>query len=107
MPIWWSRCWTGTITLGDLAMYAQAFQRVQGSLQGILGSLAGLVEDNLFLTNLYEFLDLKRTVVEPDPAQPVPRPMQRGIVLDHVSFQYPGGARRVWRTSPSPSGREK
>jgi ATP-binding cassette, subfamily B, bacterial len=85
----------GTITLGDLAMYAQAFQRVQGSLQGILNSLAGLVEDNLFLTNLYEFLDLKRTVVEPDPAQPVPRPMQRGIVLDHVSFRYPGGARRV------------
>lgn len=85
----------GKITLGDLAMYAQAFQRVQGSLQGILNSLAGLVEDNLFLSNLYEFLDLKRTVVEPDPAQPVPRPMQRGIVLDHVSFQYPGGARRV------------
>ncbi len=85
----------GKITLGDLAMYAQAFQRVQGSLQGILGSLAGLYEDNLFLSNLYEFLDLKRTVAEPDPAQPMPRPMQRGIELDHVSFQYPGGARKV------------
>lgn len=85
----------GKITLGELAMYSQAFQRVQGSLRGILNSLAGLYEDNLFLSNLYEFLDLKRTVAEPDPAQPVPRPMQRGIVLDHVSFQYPGGARRV------------
>ena len=85
----------GKITMGDLVMYYQAFQRVQGSLQGILSSLAGLYEDNLFLSNLYEFLDLKRTVIEPLHASPVPQPMQRGIVLEHVSFQYPGGARKV------------
>ena len=85
----------GKATLGDLAMYYQAFQRVQGSLQGILSSLAGLYEDNLFLSNLYEFLDLKRTVVEPVHASPVPQPMQHGIVLNHVSFQYPGGNRKA------------
>jgi len=85
----------GKATLGDLVMYYQAFQRVQGSLQGILGSLAGLYEDNLFLSNLYEFLDLKRTVIEPVHARPVPQPMQRGIVLNHVSFQYPAGTRKV------------
>lgn len=85
----------GKITLGDLVMYYQAFQRVQGSLQGILSSLAGLYTDNLFLTNLYEFLDLKRTVVEPVDARPVPQPMQNGIVLNNVSFQYPGGTRKA------------
>ncbi len=84
----------GGITLGDLVMYFQAFQRVQGYLHGLLGSFAGLYEDNLFLSNLYEFLDLKRTVKEPVQATPVPRPMQCGIVLNHVSFQYPGGARK-------------
>jgi ATP-binding cassette subfamily B protein len=86
----------GKATLGDLVMYFQAFQRVQASLQGILGSLAGLYEDNLFLSNLYEFLDLKRTVIEPVHATPVPQPMQRGIVLSHVSFQYPAGTRKVF-----------
>jgi len=86
----------GKITYGDLVMYFQAFQRVQGSLQGILSSLSGLVEDNLFLSNLYEFLDLKRTVLEPVQARPVPQPMRQGIELNHVSFQYPGGARKVF-----------
>jgi len=85
----------GTNTLGDLVMYYQAFQRGQGFLQGMLGGLAGIYEDNLFLSNLHEFLDLKRKVVEPAHASPVPRPMQTGIVLDHVGFQYPTGARKV------------
>ena len=87
---------SGKITYGELVMYYQAFLRVQGFLQGILGSLAGLYEDNLFLSNLYEFLDLKRTVSEPVHAKPVPQPMQHGIVLDHVSFQYPTGTRKVF-----------
>ncbi|MBE3088402.1 MAG: ABC transporter ATP-binding protein [Chloroflexi bacterium] len=87
---------SGKITYGELVMYYQAFLRVQGFLQGILGSLAGLYEDNLFLSNLYEFLDLKRTVSEPVHARPVPQPMQHGIVLDHVSFQYPTGTRKVF-----------
>ncbi len=86
----------GKTTLGDLAMYYQAVQRVQGSLQGILNSLERLYEDNLFLSNLYEFLDLKRTVIEPVDPRPVPQPMQSGIVLSHVSFQYPGGSRKVF-----------
>jgi ATP-binding cassette subfamily B protein len=85
----------GKTSLGDLVMYYQAFQRVQGSFQGILSSLAGLYEDNLFLSNLYEFLDLKRTVIEPAQAKPVPRPIQDGIVFSRVGFRYPGGTRRV------------
>lgn len=86
----------GKITLGDLVMYYQAFQRLQGFFQGLLSSLGGLYEDNLFLTNLYEFLDLKRTVVESVDPVPVPRTMQRGIAINHVSFKYPGGTRDVF-----------
>lgn len=85
----------GTITLGDLVMYYQAFQRGQGFLQEILSGLAGLYEDNLFLSNLYEFLDLKPKVVEPRHPRPVPQPMQTGIAFDHVSFHYPTGTREV------------
>ena len=85
----------GEITLGDLVMYLQAFQRGEGFLRALLGSLAGLYEDNLFLSNLYEFLELKSNLAEPDRPQPVPQPMQQGITFERVTFGYPAGARKV------------
>jgi len=85
----------GAITLGDLVMYYQAFQRGQSFLREMLSGLAGLYEDNLFLSNLYEFLELKPKVVEPLHPRPIPQPMQTGLAFDQVSFQYPAGTREV------------
>jgi ATP-binding cassette subfamily B protein len=82
----------GRITLGDLVMYFQAFQRGQTYLREVLGGLAGLYEDHLFLSNLYEFLDLKRAVVDPPRPAPVPDPMREGIEFRGVTFRYPGSA---------------
>jgi ATP-binding cassette subfamily B protein len=85
----------GGITLGDLVMYTQAFQRGQGFLQQILSGLAGLYEDNLFLSNFFEFLDLRPKVVPPRHPRPVPKPIKAGIVFDRVSFHYPGSDRKA------------
>ena len=85
----------GAITLGDMVMYFQAFQRGLGYLRGLLGGVADLYEDNLFLSNLFEFLDLKPKVKEPLHPQPFPRPMKKGIIFDHVIFHYPTGNRKV------------
>ncbi len=81
----------GAITIGDLVMYFQAFQRGMSSIRNVLGGMAGLYENNLFLSNLYEFLDLEPKVVERLDAKPVPRPLQTGFVLQNVGFRYPGG----------------
>ncbi|QDL09334.1 ABC transporter ATP-binding protein [Brasilonema octagenarum UFV-E1] len=78
----------GVLKLGDLVLYYQALQRGQNDIKGLLSSVSGLYEDNLFLANLYEFLDLKPKLVEPLHPVPIPRPMQSGIVFNHVSFQY-------------------
>lgn len=85
----------GVGTIGDLVMYYQAFQRGQAFLRDMLGSVASLYEDSLFLSNLYEFLDLKKTVVEPARALPVPRPMRSGVAFEHVTFCYPQSTRKV------------
>ena len=85
----------GALTIGDVVMYYQAFQRGQDFLREILGGLAGLYEDHLFLASLYEFLDLERKVVEPPQPRPLPRPLRGGIVFTGVSFQYPSAPRKV------------
>jgi ATP-binding cassette subfamily B protein len=81
----------GTITLGDMVMYFQAFQRGLGYLRGTLGGVADLYEDSLFLSNLYEFLDLEPKVKEPLHPVSVPQPMKKGIFFENVSFKYPAG----------------
>jgi ATP-binding cassette, subfamily B, bacterial len=85
----------GETTLGDLVMYFSAFQRGQGFLQECLTGLAGLYEDQLFISNLYEFLDLKNKVVDPVEGLTFPRPMHSGIVFDRVSFHYPDSGKNV------------
>ncbi|MDB9371945.1 ABC transporter ATP-binding protein [Nodularia sphaerocarpa] len=85
----------GAITLGSLIMYYQAFQRGQVSLSQLLSSLAELYENSLFLTNLFEFLDLKPNVTEPPLPKLVPSQFKTGIQFNHVRFRYPGSTRPV------------
>ena len=85
----------GVFTIGDLVMLFQALRQGQSALRAMLMGVAGLYENNLFLSNLYEFLDLERKVVEPAHPRPLPHPTQTGIVLDRVSFQYPTGTRKA------------
>lgn len=85
----------GLLTLGDMVMYYQAFQRAQGYLQEILGGMAGLYEDSLFLGNFEEFLALQPTVVGPADPPPVPRSSKAGFSVEGVSFRYPSSERPV------------
>ena len=90
-----SRTINGAMTLGDMVMYYQAFQRAQGYLQEIMGGLTGLYEDSMFLNHFYDFLDIKPKTATPEHCVAVPRPMQKGIVLEHVSFRYPSAGSEV------------
>lgn len=83
----------GSITLGAMMMYYTAFNTGLNSLQSVLGGVAGLYEDNLFLTYYHEFMALGPRVVAPDSPKPVPRPMREGIVFENVTFNYPDTAR--------------
>ena len=79
----------GTLSIGAMVMYYGAFQLGLSSLQAVLGGLASLYEDNLFLTYFHTFQTLGRTVHDPPDPRPVPRPMQSGIAFEEVSFSYP------------------
>lgn len=85
----------GVFLLGDLVLYYQALQRGQNNLKLLSSNLTGLYEDNLFLANLYEFLDLKPKIIEPENPQPIPNPVRQGIIFNSVSFQYSESERQA------------
>lgn len=85
----------GLMSLGDLVMFYAAVQRGQALIRQVFNSIADLYEDDLFLGNLYKFLELKPRLQEPARPKPMSRPLKSGIVFDHVSFRYPGDEHRV------------
>jgi ATP-binding cassette subfamily B protein len=81
------------VTLGDLVLFYQAFQRGQALLRSLLGNLSQMYANSVFLGNLFEFLDLKPKIVDPRNPSPVPVPLRQGIRFRDVFFQYPGSKR--------------
>lgn len=79
----------GTISLGDMVMYFQAFQKGLRYLKTLLESGAQMYEDNLFLSHVYDFLKLKPRIVEPEHPVKVPEIIKTGIEFKNVKFSYP------------------
>ena len=79
----------GVISLGQMMKYYQALSTGLSALQSVLGGVAGLYEDNLFLTYYHDFMELEPRVVDPASPRPLPRPMREGIVFEGVDFHYP------------------
>ena len=69
------------------------FQKGKAALAGLLGSLAALYEESLFIAHFYDFLGLPRLVRPPAAPRPVPRRVERGLRLEAVTFRYPGTER--------------
>jgi ABC-type multidrug transport system fused ATPase/permease subunit len=81
----------GKISLGEMAMYLIVFKQGQNSFTQVLTAVGGMYEDNLYLSNLYEFLELPVDVAT-GGATEGPTPGD-GIRFEGVSFTYPGAVK--------------
>ena len=96
----------GRLTLGNMTMYVLAFRNGQQAFQSILAGIGSIYEHNLYMSNLFSYLDDTATAaiatagppspsganggaaLEKRPAAPVRS--EQGIRLERVSFRYPG-----------------
>jgi ATP-binding cassette subfamily B protein len=78
----------GAMTLGQMTMYMMLFRQGQASVGAALSAISGMYEDNLYLSNLFEYLEqpvggssgvAMRGVLPGD-----------GIRFEGVEFTYPG-----------------
>lgn len=97
MALIYLRMKSAAMTLGDLALLYGGFQKGKSAFSGVLGSLASLYEDSLFLEHFHDFLALPQRVRSPEHPKPAPRRIEREIRLEHVRFRYPGTERDVLR----------
>jgi ATP-binding cassette subfamily B protein len=88
------RAFMGQLTLGDLALFYQAFTQGQGLLRSLLGNVGRIYENILFLGNLFEFLETQPQIVDPPHPKPTPT-LQEGIRFHQVTFAYPGSKHAV------------
>jgi ATP-binding cassette subfamily B protein len=103
----------GTITLGAMTLYLVAFRQGQQSFQSVLSAVGGMYEDNLYMSNLFEFLAIptgantpgERQLSDDIPSGIAPGERQptvdvagraarvrveEGIRFENVGFCYPG-----------------
>ncbi|MEZ4269434.1 MAG: ABC transporter ATP-binding protein [Myxococcota bacterium] len=78
----------GTITLGGMTMYVMVFKQGQSAFAAMLSSIGGMYEDNLYLSNLYAFLE-QPTPADAGTGQTGPDPAD-GLRFVDVTFTYPG-----------------
>jgi ATP-binding cassette, subfamily B, bacterial len=90
------RALRGLVSVGDLALFYQAFNQGLTLARSLLDNVGKLYENTLFLGNLFEFLSLKPQIVSPACAVPVPV-VKDGIQFENVSFRYPGTDRFALR----------
>jgi len=87
----------GMVTLGDLALFYQAFHQGQRLMRSLLENMGHLYSNTLFLGNLFEFLALEPRVISPRDPTPVPQPLREGLCFKEVTFRYPGSERLALR----------
>lgn len=78
----------GSITLGQMTMYVGLLKQGQNNVTSLLGAFNGIVEDLLYVSNLYALLAIEGesrdsgATVGPEPGL--------GLSFENVSFTYPG-----------------
>jgi ATP-binding cassette subfamily B protein len=78
----------GTITIGQMTMYIAQFRLGQNAVTSSLTAVNGMYEDNLYLSNLSEYLSHK--VPEQTGSKIKGPDSGAGILFENVSFNYPG-----------------
>jgi ATP-binding cassette subfamily B protein len=93
--IW--RLLQGQATLGDLALFYQAFVGGSALVRLLTGSLGQSLTSILRLGELFQFLEVKPSIT--DPVRPVPAPLtlQKGVSFENVRFRYPGSPKETLR----------
>jgi ATP-binding cassette subfamily B protein len=85
----------GAISLGDMTMYLLLFRQGQAAVAAMLSAIGGMYEDNLYLSNLYDYLEQPSAGAYGTATTGID--LRAGIEFDDVTFAYPGATNAALR----------
>ena len=86
------RAGMGAVTVGDLVLYTGLLFSLHGNLMNFTNAVTYGYRSLLDLSLFFDFLDMvpRLPVLPEGSGRRVKRPIEKGIVLENVSFAYPG-----------------
>lgn len=85
------RAFQGGVSIGDLILFVLLFRRAEASGREFVGQLTKLYDDQMYLRQLFDFLDTKPQITRSKKGtEAVPVKTDGPLVMENVSFQYPG-----------------
>ena len=79
----------GRTSVGDITLFLVVFPQSFGIMQGLSGGISALYQNNIFVNNLFELFDLKKSLTEPEHPLPIPEAAAMDLEVEEVSFTYP------------------
>jgi ATP-binding cassette subfamily B protein len=78
----------GALSVGEVTLFLVAFRQGQQAFQACLSAVGSIFENNLYMTNLFDYLGMPAPVVPLLPPEPLRD--EQGIRFEAVGFRYPG-----------------
>jgi len=83
----------GAITVGTLTFLAGSFDRCNNLSGRILSAIGGVLDQALYLADLFDFFSTRPTITSPANPLPLPETLKVGFRFENVGFRYPGSER--------------
>ena len=83
----------GKVSIGSVVLFFLLFQRGFSVIKELFQSIAGLIEDNVFLNNFFDFMNLASVNKIKQISKPI-NTLKKGIFIENISFQYPSSNRK-------------
>ena len=78
----------GKITIGDLTFLAGSFRQLRTLLEGILNRFTSVSQGAIYLSDFFEFFEIKSKIITSKKTRIFPIPIQQGFTFENVGYKY-------------------
>ncbi len=78
----------GKVSIGELTFLAGSFRQMRALLEGILSRFTGISQGAIYLSDFFEFFEIRPKIVPVPGSIPFPVPVKTGFTFENVGFRY-------------------